>query len=123
MWSTIHITGEAVVAVRVKAYNATGYFTLEQVLRGTRLLLTCDVEGLAEGSLVNSYTWYHNCTPRRCEIQRESPYYKAVNDTLLVDATFWDGGRRRRHICEIEYRNEDGRTSNMTGFKALSLTG
>ena len=122
MKGTDHITGEAVVAVRIRAYNATGYFTLEQVLLGTRLLLICEVEGLAEGSLVNSYKWYHSCKTGRCEILRESPYYKAVNDTLLVDATFWDGGRRR-HICEIEYRSEEGRTSNLQGFKALSLTG
>ena len=116
-------TGEAVVAVRIRAYNASGYFIMEQVLLGTRLLLICDVEGLAEGSLVISYKWYHSCKTGRCEIQRESPYYKAVNDTLLVDATFWDGRRRRRHICEIEYRSEEGRTSNLTGFKTLSLTG
>ena len=122
MEGTVHITGEAVVAVRIRAYNASGYFTLEQVLLGTRLLLICDVEGLAEGSLVISHKWYHSCKTGRCEIQRESPYYKPVNDSLLVDATFWDGGRRR-HICEIEYRSEEGRTSNLTGFKALSLTG
>ena len=121
MEGTVHITGEAVVAVRIKAYNATGYFPLEQVLLGTRVLLICDVEGLPVGSLVNSYKWYHSCKTGRCEIQRESPYYKPVNDTLLVDATFWDGGRR--HICEIEYRSEEGRTSNLQGFKALSLTG
>ena len=123
MEGTVHITGEAVVAVRIRAYNATGYFTLEQVLLGTRLLLICDVEGLAEGSLVISHKWYHSCKTGTCEIQRESPYYRAVNDTLLVDATFWDGGRRR-HICEIEYRSEEGRTSNLQGFTAsISLTG
>ena len=122
MWGTIHITGEAIVAVRVRAYNATGYFTLDQVLLGTRLLLICDVEGLPEGSLVISYKWYHSCKTGRCEIQKESPYYKAVNDTLLVDATFWDGGKRR-HFCEIEYRSEEGMTSNMIGFIAFSLTG
>ena len=123
MEGTVHITGDAVVAVRIRTYNATGYFPLEQVLLGTRLLLFCDVEGLAVGSLVNSYKWYHSCKTGRCEIQRESPYYKAVNDTLLVDATFWDGGKRR-HICEIEYRSEEGRTSNRQGFTAsISLTG
>ena len=126
MWrmivGTIHITGEAVVAGRVRAYNATGYFTLEQVFRGTRLLLICDVEGQPEGSFVISYKWYHSCKTGMCEIQRESPYYKAVNDTLLVDATFWDGGKRR-HICEIEYYSEEGRTSTLIGFKAFSLTG
>ena len=123
MEGTVYITGEAVVAVRIRAYNATGYFPLEQVLLGTRLILICEVEGLAVGSLVNSYKWYHSCKTGRCEIQRESPYYKPVNDTLLVDAISWDGGRRR-HTCEIEYRSEEGRISNLQGFTAsISLIG
>ena len=118
-------TGEADVAVQIRAYNASGHFALEQgnVHRGTRLLLICDVEGLPDGSVVTSYKWYHNCVPEKCNIQKGSPYYRAVNDTLLVDATFWDGGRRH-HICEVEYRSDKGRTSNMTGHTAsISLTG
>ena len=117
--------GEAVIAVQIRAYNANGYFALEQgnVLRGTRFLLTCDVEGLPVGSLAISYKWYHNCSTGRCEIQKESPYYTPVNDTLFVDATTWGGGRRR-HICQVEYRSAEGRTSNMTGHTAtISLTG
>ena len=117
------LTGEAAVAVRIRTYNASGYFTLGQLLRGTRILLICDVEGLPEGSVVTSYKWYHNCAPEKCNIQKGRPYYRAVNDTLLVDATFWDGGRRW-HICEVEYQSEEGRTSNLTGFTAsISLTG
>ena len=118
------LIGGAAVDVRIRAYDDTGYFALEQgnVFRGTRLLLTCDVNGLPEGSEITSYKWYHSCKTGRCEIQRENPYYKAVNDTLLVDATFWDG-ERRRHFCEIEFRSEEGRTSNLWGFKTLSLTG
>ena len=117
------LTGEA--AVRINAYNANGYFPLEQgnVLRGTRLLLTCDVNGLPEGSVITRYKWYHNCSTGRCEIQRESPYYTPVNDTLLVDATTWDGGRRR-HYCQVEYRSAGGMTSNMIGHTAsISLAG
>ena len=119
------LTGEEAVAVQIRAYNASGHFDLKQgnVLRGTRLLLICDAEGLPKGSVVTSYKWYHNCVPEKCNIQKGRPYYRAVNDTLLVDATFWDGGRRW-HICEVEYRSEEGRTSNQTGFTAtISLTG
>ena len=119
------LTGEAAVAVRIRSFSATGHFALEQgnVLRGTRLLLTCDVKGLPEGSVVTSYKWYHNCSTGKCEIQRESPYYTPVNDILLVDATTWDGGRRR-HICQVEYRSEGEMTSNQRGFTAsISLTG
>ena len=119
------LTGEAAVAVRIRAYSGTGLFALEQgnVLRGTRLLLICDVEGLPEGSVVTSYKWRHNSVAGKFEIQRESPYYRAVNDTLLVDATFW-GGVRRWHICDVEYRSAGGRTSNVTGFTdSISLTG
>ena len=119
------LTGEAAVAVRIRAYGATGHFALEQgnVLRGIRLLLTCDVNGLPEGSVITSYKWYHSCSPGRCEIQRERPYYKPVNDTLFVDATTWDDGRRR-HFCQVEYRSVGGRRSNQTGFTAsISLTG
>ena len=119
------LTGEAAVAVRIRAYGGTGDFTVEQgnVLRGTRLLLICDVEGLPEGAVVHSYKWYHSCSTGICEIQRESPFYTAVNDTLLVDATTWDEGRRR-HICQVKYHSAGGRTSNVTGFTAsISLTG
>ena len=119
------LTGEAVVAVRIRAYSGTGQFALEQgnVLRGTRFLLICDVEVLPKGSVVNSYKWYYSCKTGRCEIRRESPYYTPVNDTLLVDATTWDDGRRR-HFCQVDYRSAQGRTSNQRGFTAsISLTG
>ena len=45
---------------------------------GTRVLLTCDVTGLAEGSEVPSYKWYHNCSYERCEIRGGDPYYRVV---------------------------------------------
>ena len=41
------------------------------------------------------------------------PYYTAVNDTLLVDATSW-GGERRRHICEVNYLNNETETGSIT---------
>ncbi len=119
------LTGEAAVAVRIRAYGDTGHFALEQgiVLRGTRLLLICDVNGLLEGSVITGYKWYHSCSTGRCEIRRESTYYTPVNDTLLVDATTWGGGRRR-HICDVAYRSAGGRTSNQIGFTAsISLAG
>ena len=114
------ITGEAAIAVTITAAGATGYFVLEQgnVLRGTRLLLICDVEGLPEGSVVTGYRWFHSGTSTGAnEIQRESPYYKPVNDTLLIDATSWDNGSRR-HTCEVEYRSEKGVLATQRGFTA-----
>ena len=84
------------------------------VPQGTRVLFICDVEGLPEGQVVNSYKWYHSSvTTGRSEIQEDDPYYTAVNDTLLVDTTSW-GGRVRRHICEVDTVND---------FFALRLTG
>ena len=117
------LTGEAAVAVKIKAYNATGEVTLgeDNVPQGTRLLLTCDVEGLTEGKLTISYKWYHNCSTGRCEI-RGDPYYIPVNDTLLVDATSWEG-RPRRFYCELKYHSEGG-SGTKSGFTTLiRLTG
>ena len=118
------ITGEAAVTVTITAADVTGYFVQgNNVLRGTRLLLICDVEGLPEGSMVNSYRWEHSGTSTGAnEIRRESPYYKPVNDTLLIDATSWDNGRR--HACEVEYRSEKVGLSTQRGFTAvISLSG
>ena len=116
------LTGEAVIVVRVKAYIATGELVLgeDDIPRGTRVLLTCNLEGLPEGSVVTSYKWYYNCPTGQCEIH-EDPYYTVVNDTLLVDSTFWDGGRRR-HTCKVEYQSEDMAVM-MTGSITHNLTG
>ena len=116
---------EAAVTVRIRAYDASGHLALEEsnVLQGTRLLLTCDVKELPEGYVVVSYKWYHSCSTGRCEIQRESSYYTPVNDTLLVDATSWGGGKRR-HTCDVEYRSAQGSSRNLTGFIThVRLTG
>ena len=118
------LTGEAAVAVRIRAYGASGHLALEEsnVLQGTRLLLTCDVKELPEGYVVVSYKWYHSCSTGRCEIRRESSYYTPVNDTLIVDATSWSRGKRR-HTCDVEYRSVQGSSRNLTGFIAhVSLT-
>ena len=91
------------------------------VPRGTRVLLTCDVEGQHEGSLVISYKWYQECTGGKCEIREGDPYHTAVNDTLLVDATSWDGWRR--YTCEVKYRRKEGSTGMQSVFTSLRLTG
>ena len=76
MWGMIEVlsqllTGEAVIVVRVRAYNATGELALgeDDVPRGTTVLLTYDLEGLPEGNVVTSYKWYNNCITCQCEIQ------------------------------------------------------
>ena len=81
------LAGETAIAVTIRAYNTTGEVVLGQdsVLQGTRLILTCDVEGLPEGEVVISYKWYHSCSTGKCEIQEGHPYYTAVNDSLLVE--------------------------------------
>ena len=81
--------------MRIRAYNTTGELDLnnnvftrrDAFTLGTRVLLTCDVTGLPQGGTLSSYRWYHNCTHGRCEIQDADPYYRVVNDTLLVDVT------------------------------------
>ena len=118
-------TGEADVVLKIRAYNATRYIAPGQgsVPRGTRILFICDVEGLPEGNVVISYTWYHSSTSTgRSEIRRGDPYYTPVNDTLLVDTTSWGAGTRR-HICEVSYLGEDGRSHKQSSFISISPTG
>ena len=112
--------------VKIRAYNASGalYTDSGRTIRiasftlGTRVLLTCDVTGLPEGSEVIRYKWYHNCTGAMCEIQEGAPYYRAVADTLLVDVTSHDLGGR--YYCDAEY----GSKQSMRGFtSAISVTG
>ena len=118
-------TGESDVAVKTRAYNASRNIAAGQgnVPRGTRLLLTCDVDGLPEGYMVISYMWYHSSTSTgRSEIRRGDPYYTPVNDTLLVDTTSW-GGWTRNHGCEVQYLSEDERSHNQSEFIRISPTG
>ena len=103
---SIQLTGVAAVTVKIRAYNATGELDIrrDSFTLGTRVLLTCDVAGLPEGSEVGNYKWYHNCTEHlnrmagrpdsRCEIPDREPYYRVLKDTLLVDVTSFDQGGR-----------------------------
>ena len=101
---SIQHTGIAAVTVRIKAYNATGELDIRRdpFTLGTRVLLTCDVTGLPEGSEVERYRWFRSCTgghQGRCEIHNPVPYYKTVKDTLLVDVTSCDQGEM--YICFV----------------------
>ena len=95
--------------VKIRAYNASGnlYTELGRTISiasftlGTRVLLTCDVTGLPEGSEVIRYKWYHKCTGPMCEIQEGTPYYRAVDNTLLVDVTSQLMGGR--YYCETAH--------------------
>ena len=82
---------------------------------GTRVLLTCDVTGLLEVNKVVGYKWYHNCTGRlnsTCQILDRDPYYRVVNDTLMVDVTSWDQGGR--YYCTVHYLQEANPTVAVT---------
>ena len=115
MWSdcglpSTQLTGVAAVAVRIRAYNATGNIILERkdaFTLGTRVLLTCDVTELPESSEVVSYSWYHSCTggtQGRCQMRDRDPYYRVVNDTLLVDVISQDQGGR--YYCFVKFSNK-----------------
>ena len=115
--------------MKIRAYNASSELDIESIntrhrdsfTLGTRVLLTCDVTGLPEGSEVIRYKWYHKCPQMGCmvqEIQEGTPYYRAVDDTLLVDVTSHDLGGR--YYCDAEYGNEQ----SPRGFtSAISVTG
>ena len=124
MAPSTQLTGVAAVTVRIKAYNATGNIIPEHkdaFTLGTRVLLTCDVT--LEGSEVLSYRWYHNCTEypnNGCEIQDGDPYYKVVNDTLLMDVTSWDQGGW--YFCVVHYLQE-AKVTNFTAVKRTSVAG
>ena len=112
-----YLTGQATVTVKIRAYNATGevnVMTNNQIkvvafTLGMRVLLTCDVTGLPEGSEVLSYKWYHNCAYERCEIREGDPYYRVVADTLLVDVT--SENNVGIYNCRVTYRNMRGESA------------
>ena len=106
---SIQLTGVAAVAVRIRAYNVTGELDIisNPFTLGTRVLLICDVTGLPQDSEVVSYSWFHNCTgplDSRCVIQDSDPYYRVVEDTLLVDVTSSDQGGR--YFCTVQHQQE-----------------
>ena len=99
--------------MRVRAYTVTGavdnaynHNTKVAIIQGTTLL-TCDVTGFSE---VVSYRWLHNNTvdtggrqAKKNILQDEDPYYRAMNDTLLVDVISWDQGGR--YNCFVTFSN------------------
>ena len=106
MIPSTHLTGVAAVTAQIRVYNATGEVDIRNnpFTLGRRVLLTCDVTGLPQGGKVVNYRWYHNCTrtpDSRCEVRDGDPYYRVVNDTLLVDVTSWDQGGR--YFCVVHY--------------------
>ena len=74
--------------------NASKNNAKTAITQGTKLLLTCDVTRLPhENSEVVSYRWFHSLTgdtQGRYQIHDRHPYYRVVNDTLLVDVTSLD---------------------------------
>ena len=115
----------------IRAYNATGevnIMTNNQVrdvpfTLGTRVLLTCGVTELPEGSEVLSYQWYHNCAYERCKIREGDPYYRrVVADTLLVDVT--SENNVGRYHCIVTYRNMRGESVTAKTFTTdITLAG
>ena len=125
----ICLTGQATVTVTIRAYNSNGemnIMTNNQIrdvafTLGTRVLLTCDVTGLPEGSEVLSYKWHHNCAYERCKIRDGDPYYRVVADTLLVDVT--SENNVGIYNCHVNYRNMGGESvtaKNLTPRIALA---
>ncbi len=114
----------------IRAYNATGEVNIvpnNQIrdvafTQGARVLLTCDVRGLPEGSEVLNYKWYHKCTFESCEIRDGDPYYRVVADTLLVDVT--SESNVGRYHCIVTYRNMRGASVTAGTFTAnIALAG
>ena len=107
------LTGVPVTSAHViRAYKDTGELDLDMLAArgaftlGTTVLLTCDATGIPQGGKLINYTWHHNCTHSSCEIQDGDPYYRVVNDILLVDVTSWDQGGR--YYCIVHYLYYDG---------------
>ena len=114
-----------VTSVRIKAYKDTGEVdtlprtdnTEVAITPGTRLLLTCIVTGLSEKNVVVSYRWFCSCTggnQGRREIRDRDPYYRVLKDTLLVDVTSLDHGKR--YYCVVRVSNA---SAPSTGFTAI----
>ena len=117
-----HLTGVGAVTVRIRAYTATGELDISNNVftLGTRVLLTCDLTLV--GSEVLSYRWYHNCAEypnSGCEVRDGDPYYRVVNDTLLVDVASWDHGGR--YYCVVHYLQEERPKTSVT--RIISVAG
>ena len=106
------------MTVRIRAYNATGELDIKRdpFPLGTRVLLTCDVQGLPEGSEVVNYRWFHSLTrntQRRHQIHDRHPYYRVVKDALLVDVISQDQGGK--YSCNVRFTNLS-QTSGVTAI-------
>ena len=107
-WYHPQFTGVAAVTVKISAYSATGELDIprDPFTLGTRVLLTCNVTGLPEGSEVVRYRWFHSPTgysQDRYQIKDRYSYYKIVNDTLLVDVTSLD--QQGKYTCFVSFSN------------------
>ena len=94
--------------MRISTYSATGKLDIprDPFTLGTRVLLTCDVTGLPEGSEVVSYRWFHSLTgdsQDRHQIRDRDPYYRVVKDTLLVD--FISQDQKGKYTCFVSFNN------------------
>ena len=104
----------------IRVYNVTSKMeiTRQPLTLGTRVLLTCNVTGLPNGSEAHSYGWYHNCTGHRdnsCEIQNGQSY-SVMNDTLLMNVTSWNqGGRYSCSACYLIWTHP----TQVVGFAPL----
>ena len=108
-WYNPQLTGVAAVKVSITAYSATGELDIstDPFTLGTRVLLTCDVTGLPEGSEVVRYRWFHSLkgdSQERYQIKDRHSYYTTVNDTLLVDVTSLN--HRGKYTCFVSFSNE-----------------
>ena len=108
--------------MRISTYNATGELDSRRAsfTLGTRILLTCDMTELPDGSEALSYKWYHNCTgPLNivCEIRDGHPYYRVVKDTLLVDISSLEQGGR--YYCTVQHQQE----TQMAVTRELAVAG
>ena len=117
---SINLTGEAAVMVTIRVYNATSKMEItgQPFTLGTRVLLTCNVTGLPNGSETHSYRWYHNCTGHHdnsCEIQNGHSY-SVMNDNLLMNVTSWNQGGW--YSCSVWYF-QGTQPNQVVGFAPL----
>ena len=116
--SLTQLTGKADIAGKIAVYNATGEMDIRNPFTlGTRVLLIFNVTGFPEGSEIVGYRWFHSRTGRtrdRYQIEKGDSYYRAVDDTLLVDVTSLD--QRGKYYCFVKFRNiaQTGRSTSIT---------
>lgn len=114
--SLTQLTGKAEIDGKITIYNATGEMDIRKPFTlGTRVILIFNVTGFPEGSEIVSYRWYHSRTGSnqdRYQIRKGDSYYRAVDDTLLVDITSLD--QRGKYYCFVKFRNiaETGRSTS-----------